>query len=149
MCFRKPKSRNQRSIVVTAARSALKSPPGIAARAKAAAAAWATTERAAARPAFSGRGTPSAALLAAKQKLHAFNELRGAFVLQHGLVQHFRFAEYLRLSLGRRLERLVGVHRTGAALALPLVALLLCTGLVLARYVRMRQRRRRSVQVPE
>ena len=94
------------------------------ARAKAAAAAWATTERAAARPAFSGRGTPSAALLAAKQKLHAFNELRGAFVLQHGLVQHFRFAEYLRLSLGRRLERLVGVHRTGAALALPLVALL-------------------------
>jgi len=96
----------------------------LAARAKAAAAAWATTERAAARPAFSGRGTPSAALLAAKQKLHAFNELRGAFVLQHGLVQHFRFAEYLRLSLGRRLERLVGVHRTGAALALPLVALL-------------------------
>lgn len=31
----------------------------------------------------------------------------------------------------------------------PLIALLVCTGLVLARYVRMRMRRRRSVQVPE
>ena len=63
-----------------------------------------------------------------RQGLYELLELpessRGAFVLQHGLVQHFRFAEYLRLSLGRRLERLVGVHRTGAALALPLVALL-------------------------
>jgi hypothetical protein len=37
-------------------------------------------------------------------------------------------------------------HELGA---MPLIALLACAGLMLARYMRMRQRRRRAVQVPE
>ena len=32
---------------------------------------------------------------------------------------------------------------------MPLIALLVCAGLMLARYMRIRQRRRRTMQVPE
>ncbi|KAL1515926.1 hypothetical protein AB1Y20_002540 [Prymnesium parvum] len=65
--------------------------------------------------------------IAALQRIRAFQEVRGAFLTQHGLYAWFPFARYVRACMNKQLARLTRVHWSCWLLA---VLLTLCRDLV-------------------